>query len=144
MKKLIVIVLLLAVIGGGVFAYFKFFHVEGVKDAYLRTVSAAMLGDEELFLDGFTERSRPLVAGLLAIASGQHPKKDRKHPYHFLVTEEVESVDVQGDAAYIRVRRMGSRDLKATYDVAMVKIEGTWKIDALQFTGKKRQVDKSR
>ena len=135
---------MLALIGGGVFAYFKFLHVEDPREAYLRTVAAAMLGDEKQFLDGFTEQSRPLVAGLLALSRGKHPKKSRQHPYHFLVTEDVESTDVDGDNAFVRVRRMGSRDRRATYDVPMAKVAGSWKIDALRFTGKKRQVDRSR
>lgn len=143
MKKFLVVLLLLLLIGGAVFAYFKFLHVEDPSKAYLRTVAAAMLGDEDVFLNGFTEPSRPLVAGLLAIARGTHPKKSTDHPYHFLVTEDVDSVSVEGDNAYVRVRRMGSRDRKATYDVPMVKVEGTWKIDALHFTAQKRVIDRA-
>ena len=134
---------MLALVGGGVFAYFKFLHVEDPSKSYLRTVAAAMLGDEDVFLGGFTEQSRPLVAGLLALSSGKHPRKSRLHPYHFLVTEDVEHVQVEGDEAWVEVRRMGSRDRKATYVVPMVKVEGTWKIDALQFDAKKRQVDRA-
>ena len=144
MKKLLLVLLVALIVGGAVFAYFKFLHVEDPSKAYLRTVAAAMLGDEEVFLEGFTEQSRPLVAGLLALSAGQHPKKTRAHPYHFLVTENVEEVTVEGEQAWVRVRRMGSRARKATYDIPMKKVEGTWQIDALQFTAAKRQVDRAR
>ena len=144
MKKLLVILLLLALIGGGVFAYFKFLHVEDARDAYLRTVAAAMLGDEKTFLDGFTERSRPLVAGLIALSRGKDPRQHRDHPYHYLVTEDIESVEIEDDEAWVRVRRMGDRSRKGAYDVRMEKVDGTWKIDALSFDAKKRQVDRAR
>ena len=144
MKKLLVVILVMALVAGGAYAYMKFVHVEDPSEAYLRTVAAAMLGDEELFLAGFTDRSRPLVAGLLSLSRGKNPRKSRKHPYHLLVTEDVENVEVDGDVAYVTVRRLGSRARKATYDVPLTKVEGTWKIDALRFTGKKRQVDRSR
>ncbi|GEM_PF-2608131 len=144
MKKLIVIVLILVLVGGAVFAYFKFLHVEDVGDAYLRTVAAAMLGDEELFLDGFTKESRPLVAGLLALSAGRSPRKSREHPYHFLVTEDIQGFEVEEDVAYVRVRRIGDKSKKGGYDVPMKKVEGTWKIDALAFTGKKLWTDKAR
>lgn len=144
MKKLIVVVLLLLLIAGGVFAYFKFLHVEDARDAYLRTVAAAMLGDEKTFLDGFTEKSRPLVAGLLALSRGTHPTKSRNHPYHFLITEDIEGVEMGEEQAWVSVRRMGSKNRKGVYDVPMQKVEGTWKIDALAFEAKKRQVDRAR
>jgi len=143
-KKLLVVLLLLLLIGGGVFAYFKFLHVEDASKAYLRTVAAAMLGDDKAFLDGFTEQSRPLVAGLLALSRGKHPRKHRDHPYHFLVTEDIESVDMGDEEAFVRVRRVGDRSKKGTYDVRMVQVDGTWKIDALSFDAKKRRVDRAR
>lgn len=144
MKKLLIGLLLVALIGGGVFLFMKFRHlVEDPADAYRRTVAAALMGDEDLFLAGFTEQSRPLVAGLLALGEGQHPRKTRTHPYHFLVTENVEGVELEEDQAWVRVRRMGSRDRKATYDIPMIKGDAGWQIDALQFTGKKRAVDRS-
>jgi len=142
-KKLIVLLILLVLVGGGIFAYFRFFYLPKPEDAYLRTVACATLGDEECFLAGFTDASRPLVAGLLSLARGEDPRS-RKHPYFHIVTEEVESVDVEDDRAWLRVRRPGDKDLRSAYDIPLVKEKNAWKIDALAFTGAQRQVTKVR
>lgn len=145
MKKLIFSILLLLLLVGGAFLYWKFLHVENPRDVYLRTVSAAMLGDEERFLDGFTEKSRPLVAGLLALARSDDARSSNRHPYYYLVSENVEGDPIiEGDIAWLKLRRMGDAGSKATYDVPLVKDGGTWKIDALQFTGKDRVVFRNR
>ncbi len=143
MKKIIVILLLLILIAGGVFLYLRYMHVEDPSKSYLRTVSAAMLGDEELFLDGFTEQSRPLVSGLLALARGMDPRTNN-HPYYYLVTENVEAVDVGEDECWLTLKRLGDRGNRSAYDLRLVKVEGSWKIDALSFTGKRRKVDRAR
>lgn len=138
MKKVLAVLLLLtALIAGGV-AYWKFLRVESPEDAWLRTTSAAMLGDEQAFLAGFTDESRPLVAGLLAHARGDDPKTSRQHPYFYLVSENLESVDIQGDTAWLKLRRQTDVGAGAAYEVPMRKSAQTWKIDALQFTGKAR------
>lgn len=144
MKKIIIVLLLLVLIAGAVFLYFRFLHVEDPSKAYLRTVSAAMLGDDDLFLDGFTEQSRPLVAGLLALARGLDPRRTANHPYFYLVTENVESVEVVEDECWLTLKRAGDRATKSSYDLRLLKVEGTWKIDALSFTGKRRKVDRAR
>lgn len=144
MKKLIVAVLVLLLVAGAMFAYYKFFYFEDPKDAYLRTVAAAMLGDEDSFLDGFTEESRPLVAGLLALSRADDVRSSKRHPYHYLVTENVDSAIVEGDKAWLKLRRMGDAGSKARYDVPLVKTGNTWKIDALEFTGQERVVARNR
>ena len=138
MKKLIALVVLLLAVLGGFFAWYKYARVESPKDAWLRTTSAAMLGDEQTFLAGFTETSRPLVAGLLAHARGDDPKQSKQHPYFYLVSENVEAVDVEGDMAWLTLRRQGDSGGGAKYAVPMRKVGQTWQIDALQFTGKER------
>lgn len=144
MKKIIVVLLLLVLIGGGVYLYMRFLHVEDPSKAYLRTVSAAMLGDEELFLAGFTDQSRPLVSGLLALSRGNDPRRTRNHPYFYLVTEDIEDVQVEEDVAWLTLKRAGDKGRKSAYDLKLVKVEGTWKIDALSFTGKTRKKDRAR
>ena len=144
MKKILVILLLLVLIAGAVFLYFRYLHVEDPSKAYLRTVSAAMLGDETLFLDGFTETSRPLVAGLLALGRGLDPRRSANHPYFYLVTENVEAVEVNDDECWLILKRAGDSGTGSAYDLRLVKVEGTWKIDALTFTGKRRKVDRAR
>ncbi len=146
MKKVLLLLLLVALIGGGVWAYLRFVHVAAPQNAYLSTAAAAMLGDETLFLEGFTSSSRPLVAGLLALARGDDPKTSRRHPYYYLTSEEVEDVTVapDGDHATIRLRRPGDRSLASVYDVPMKLEERAWKIDAFAFTGGKAAVDRAR
>ncbi len=141
-KKLLAVVAVLAVIAGGVFAWYKYVRVESPKDAWLRTTSAAMLGDEQAFLAGFTDQSRPLVASLLAHARGEDPKQSRQHPYFYLVSENLESVDIDGDTAWLKLRRQSDTGAGSKYDVPMQKVGTSWQIDALRFTGKERAVAK--
>ena len=141
-KKLLAVVAVLAVIGGGVFTWYKYVRVESPKDAWLRTTSAAMLGDEQAFLAGFTDQSRPLVASLLAHARGEDPKQSRQHPYFYLVSENLESVDIDGDTAWLKLRRQTDTGAGSKYDVPMQKVGATWQIDALRFTGKERAAAK--
>ncbi len=138
MKKLLAVFALLLVIGGGILAWYKYVRVESPKEAWLRTTAAAMLGDEQTFLAGFTEQSRPLVAGLLAHARGDDAKQSRQHPYFYLVSENLESVDVEGDTAWLKLRRQNDTGAGAKYDVPLQKVGQTWQIDALSFTGKER------
>lgn len=105
------------------------------EDAFLRATASAALGDEDAFVAGFTQDSRPLVAALLALARGDDPKTSTRHPYHWLLTEQIESADVQGDQAWLRVRRPGATQ---SYDVPMRKVDGGWYIDALAFDAKRR------
>lgn len=142
MKKLILSVLLLALVAGGLYAYYRWFYVENPRDTFLRTTSAAMLGDEQGFLDGFTEESRPLVSGLLALSRSDDVRSSPRHPYYYLVTEDVVSVDVEGDKAWVKLKRMGDQS-GSKYDVPMQRAGNTWKIDALQFTGKEHFVAKA-
>lgn len=138
MKKLLAIAALLLAIAGGVWGWYNYVRVESPREAWLRTTSAAMLGDEQTFLAGFTDASRPLVAGLLAQARGEDPKQSKQHPYFYLVSENLEGVDVEGDTAWLKLRRQGDAGGGAKYDVPMQKVGRTWQIDALQFTGKER------
>jgi hypothetical protein len=140
MKKLIVSILLVVLIAGALYAYYRWFYVENPRDAFLRTVSAAMLGDEDGFLNGFTDDSRPMVAGLLALSRSDDVRSSTRHPYHFLVTEDVVSVSPEGpDRVWMKLRRMGDGS-GSKYDVPLAKTGNTWKIDALAFTGKEHAI----
>lgn len=143
MKKAIFGILLVVLVCVGLWLYYKYLHVEPPRDMYLRTVAAAMLGDEQTFLDGFTPASRPLVAGLLSLSRADEIKTSLRHPYHFLASENIEDVEIEGDTAWLRLRRMGD-NTKARYDVALVKDGTSWKIDAFQFTGRERVLNKAR
>lgn len=140
MKKVLAVLVVLLVLAGGVFGWYRYVRVESPKEAWLRTTSAAMLGDEQTFLAGFTDQSRPLIAGLLARARGEDAKTSRQHPYFYLVSENLESVDLDGDTAWLKLRRQTDTGAGAKYDVPMQKVGRTWQIDALRFTGKERAV----
>lgn len=146
MKKAIVGLLLLALIGGAVWAYLRFVYVPPVDKTFLATVAAARIGDEETFLQGFTHKSRPVVAGLLGLARGRDPRTSRSHPFFFLVTELVEGVEVEasGEVAWLTLRRPGDSGQKSSYDLRLVLEDRAWRIDALSFTGKRRVIDRAR
>lgn len=138
MKKAIAALLLLLAIAGGIRAWAKWLRVESPRDAWLRATSAAMLGDEATFLAGFTDESRPLVAGLLAHARGDDPRQSKAHPYFYLVSENLEAVAIDGDTAWLTLRRQSDTGSGSRYDVPMRRVGQTWKIDALRFSGKER------
>ncbi len=140
MKKWIAAFALLLVLVVGAFAWYRYIRVETPKEAWLRATSAAMLGDEQTFLAAFTDQSRPLVAGLLAHARGDDPKQSRQHPYFYLVSENLESVALDGDTAWLKLRRQADTGSGTKYDVPMQKVGRTWQIDALRFTGKEHVV----
>jgi hypothetical protein len=144
LKKIIIAVLLVALLAGGAYAYYRFLYVRDARDVYLSIVSAAMLGDEEAFLDGFTKESKPLVGGLLALSRGDDARKSSRHPYYYLVTENIESVEVEGDKAWVKLRRASDQGSQAKYDVPLVRDGNSWKIDALQFTAKERVIQRVR
>ena len=144
MKKVLMLLLIAALVAGAAYAYMHFLHVEDPGDAYLRTVSAAMLGDEQLFVDGFTKESRPLVAGLLALSRGRDPQRVKSHPYYYLVSENIDAVEVDDDVAWLTVRRASDKGSRGGYDIKLVKDQGSWKIDALAFNAKRRKADRSR
>ena len=136
MKKALLALLLVGLLAGGLYAYQRWFWVEDPKDAFLRTVSAAMLGDEDGFLAGFTDESRPLVSGLLALSRSDDVRSSSRHPYHFLVTENIVAVTPDGtDRVWLKLQRMGDGS-GSKYDVPLQKTGQTWKIDALAFNGK--------
>lgn len=149
MKKLLLLLLLGALAGGGVWAFFRFVYVEPPEKVYLRAVAAASLGDEEGFLAAFTAPSRPVVAGLLGLARGRDPRADRAHPYYFLVTERIEGSESEKvgetEVTWLTLRRRGDQARATAYDLRMVREPGKpWLIDALAFTGKRRAVDRAR
>ena len=142
MKRLLGVALVLLVIAAGAWVYWRQFWTESPTEAWLHTTAAAKAGDEQGFLAGFTDESRPLVAGLLAHARGDDPKTSHQHPYFYLVTENIESVDLAGDTAWLKLRRQTDLGAGTAYEVPLRKDGRTWKIDALQFTGKARVVVK--
>lgn len=148
MKKVLIALLVLALMIGGLFVAWKLLVDEPPDKCVLRTAAAAMLGDEQAFLEGFTDDSRPLVATVLALSRGEDMGKSPRHPYYFLATENIVSIERDApDAARVRVRRPGD-DKSQGYDIPMARgcvpkylilekicLVPQWQIDAKKFTG---------
>lgn len=149
MKKFLIAILVLCLMIGALYGAWKLFVEEPPDKAVYRAAAAAMLGDQEAFLDNFTTDSRQMVAAVLALSRGEDMAKSSRHPYFFLATENVVSVE-RDDAenARVRVRRMGD-DKGAGYDIPMVRgcnpkylilekvcLVPVWLIDAKKFDGK--------
>lgn len=148
MKKVLVALLVLALMVGGIFLAWKILVDEPPEDSLLRAAAAAMIGDEQGFLDGFTDDSRPMVAAILAMARGEDMSRSKRHPYYYMATENIVAVerDTQ-EFARIHVRRPGD-DKGRGYHIPMVRgcdpkylmmntvcLVPRWQIDAKRFTG---------
>lgn len=150
MKKLLIVCLLALVVAGATWAYLRFLHKTSPGDVYLTTASAAMLGDEETFLSGFTPASRPILSALMELNRSRDPRTSSTHPYYFLVTEQVEDVGEPQPGAdgqrevWLTLKRAGDKATGTEYSVRMVALDEGWRIDALSFTGKKHVVDQVR
>lgn len=148
MKKLLIALLVLLLMIGALVLAWKIFVDEPPEKCVLRTAAAAMLGDEQGFLDGFTDDSRAIVAAVLALSRGEDMAKSPRHPYYFLATENIVSVERDNaEFARVRVRRPGD-DKSQGYDIPMSRgcvpkyliverfcLVPTWQIDAKRFSG---------
>ncbi|GMV40247.1 MAG: hypothetical protein AMXMBFR64_19630 [Myxococcales bacterium] len=123
MKKLLVVLILAALVAGGWWAWDRWFRGGSPSDAYRRMVNAARLGDEDTFLEGFTEKSRPLVKALIALSRDYEVV--REDPYERIVLSDVVGETVEGDRATI-VTEQGRK----TREIRMTKVDGRWQIDA--------------
>ncbi len=114
---------------------------EKPEAAYNRIVFHAKMGNEEAFLEGFTEESRRLIRTLLALRRtyGDLVSRDAD-PYLSLVLEEIESVDVeekemQAEDGVEMVERkvavLTVTDGQIRRKIRMIQFEDGWKIDAL-------------
>lgn len=149
MKKLLIALLVVLLLCGGVFAYWKWRIDEQPEDALLRTAAAAMLGDQDAFLQGFTEDSRGLVGAVLNLSRGEDLAKSPRHPYYYLVTENIVATERDSPTeARVRVRRPGD-DKSKGYDIPMVRacppqytlfdsmcLKPSWLIDGKKFDGR--------
>ncbi len=122
---------------------------EEPSKAYDRLVFFAKMGNEEAFLDGFTERSRPLVRTVLALRRtyGDDVNKD-SDPYLALVMDEVESTEIETQSLQRDLhertktaeeglekveRRVATLTVKKgpiKRRVKMIELKDGWKIDA--------------
>lgn len=125
MKKLLVVLIVAALAAAGYWTYNRYFRGGSPKDAYLRMINAARLGDEDGFLDGFTDDSMKLVKSLIALSRDYDAAQ--ADPYERLVFSEVISEQVDGDQAVLM-----TQDHRKTREIHMVKVDGRWKIDAFE------------
>jgi hypothetical protein len=122
MKKAIVILLILAALGGGAWAYRKYIWKRPPGDQVATMLAAARVGDEDTFIEGFTKESGMLIRAYLALSRSYEQVSDA--PYRDLVRGNVLEVVVDGDKATVSLE-VGRR----TIDVPMVVEDNTWKVD---------------
>ena len=125
MKKLLVVLLIAALAAGGWWAWDHWFRAGSPSDAYRRMVNAARLGDEDTFLEGFTEESRPLIKALIALSRDYEVVQE--DPYERIVLSDVVAETVDGDQATVLTEQG-----RNTRDVRMKKVDGRWVIDAFE------------
>ena len=114
---------------------------EKPEDAYSRLVFHARMGNEEAFLEGFTEQSRPLIKTLLALRRTYGDVVDTdSDPYMALVLEEVAEVSIEEkeielpgstDTELRKVATLRVTDGQIYREIIMIEYEDGWKIDAL-------------
>lgn len=157
MKKLLIAILVLILLIAAIWGVWYWQFDEKPDQALLRTVACAMLGDEDGFLEGFSDDSRGLVAAVLALSKGEDLAKSPRHPYYYLATENI--VAVERDTlteVRVRVRRPGDEKSKG-YDIPMVRqceakylildkwcLLPQWKIDGKRFDAKPMDAAKDR
>jgi len=116
---------------------------ESPETAYERMVFQAKMGNEEGFLEGFTERSQRLIKAMLALRRTYGAQSSEgSDPYLALVmdkvtrveesTEKVRACDstanVETEVAVLTV----TNDDEVFRKIKMYKCEDGWKIDALK------------
>ncbi len=96
----------------------------GPKEVYLDMTTAAMLGDREGFLEGFTDTSRAQVEALISLSEAYGLRE--ANPFELLVFDAVEDVTTNeaGDEAILLVRTRGKKK-----KILMVQQDGQWRID---------------
>lgn len=124
MKKILLVLVLAALIGGGWWVATKYWLVPGPAERFEQIIISAQLGDEEAFLQGFDEESRDLLEAFLALARNYEEVSDR--PYRDLVAAEVTSEEIDGKQATVYAKS-GNRSI----EIPMVYDEGQWLIDGL-------------
>lgn len=94
------------------------------SEVYIDMTTAAQMGDRDGFLDGFSERSRDLVASLIGLSEA-YGLLDA-NPYELLVFDAVDDEEIlpSGDRAILTIRKKGARR-----KILMVKEEDGWRID---------------
>ena len=134
MKKILVVLVIGALLFGAWWTWDRHVMTLTPEQSYQRTMSAARLGDEGAFVEGFTADSQPLMRSLLALARN-YPFV-QEDPYRRLVMVDVVDVQVTGDSAELMIQQ---RNREST--VPMLLEEGAWRIDAFaleEALGKRR------
>ena len=93
-------------------------------EAYVDMTTSAQLGDQEGFLNGFTERSRDLVGSMISLSEAYGIQDS--DPYRLLVFDSVdgERIEADGERAVLDVRRGGT-----SREILMIREDDEWRID---------------
>lgn len=109
------------------------------REAYERVVFHAKMGNEEAFIQGFTEDSQRLIRTLLALRRTYGDLvSTNADPYLSIVFEEVEDVETSEEEFHDGVDKV-TRDVailtvtngQVRNQIKMIEFEDGWKIDAL-------------
>ncbi len=102
-------------------------------EVYVNMTTSAQMGDKDGFLEGFTLKSRALVASLISLAEAYG--MNESNPYELLIFDEIEEEVIEGDRAVLHVRHR-SRTRKLLFVQETCKgageldcDEGAWRID---------------
>ena len=116
---------------------------EAPETAYERMVFQAKMGNEEGFLDGFTERSQRLIKAMLALRRTYGAQaSEGADPYLNLVMDKVTKVEESTEKVRVcdpsasvetKVAELTvSSDDETFREIKMYECEDGWKIDALK------------
>lgn len=72
---------------------------------YINMTTAAQMGDKDGFLEGFTMKSRALVASLISLSEAYG--MNQSNPYTLLIFDEIEEETIEGERAVLQVRHRG-------------------------------------
>ena len=98
---------------------------QGPLEAYSRTLTCAHEGNQQCFLQGFTQDSRDLVGALVSMTEAYGMRE--ANPHRLLFHDSVQSIDITGDKALITVMAASSQRV-----IPMIREGDNWCIDALQ------------
>lgn len=125
MKKIVIGILMVAVVAGAWWVYDRYVGNLSPSEEIQRMVSAARLGDEEGFVDGFTEESGPMVGALLALSKTY--SHVRVNPITRIAEAELVDEQIDGDVATVVIQHRSK-----TREIPMVWTANGWKIDAFE------------
>ena len=129
MKKIVIGLVTVALLAGLWWVYDRYVGNLSPSQEIERMVSAARLGDEQGFVDGFTKESGPMIGALLALSKTY--SHVRVNPITRIAEAELVDEQIEGDVAIVMIQHRSK-----TREIPMVWTEDGWKIDAFEMDAK--------